>query len=242
MALAFLTNVNKEVACVAAFDPNGSSSVKLGSGIGEGEGKAERITTPGGKEITCSKNIHVYKLTKVARNTTEDTRKQIEALKSLHASTVSTLSAIKDEGALGEAVDAAKEAVKDAKARTGYDRLSETVDAAARGLAESVEREVKGRDFAQGLADDITDARHNDAIGDYAKFKGKEMQGEAELWTDEGRKAGRWSQGREDVTVWIDWFKDNGCELRRGNVEVDISKYGMFHMLNTAHLPRSKKL
>ena len=96
-------------------------------------------------------------------------------------STVSTLKTIKDDGALGSTVTLARESLSQAKSSTGYDSLSSSVDAAAHQLAESVKQEMEGSKAAQEIADEVKEAKHDKAIGDYAKYKGKEMQGEAEL-------------------------------------------------------------
>ncbi|GMH55379.1 hypothetical protein TrRE_jg13600, partial [Triparma retinervis] len=157
MALSFFTSVNKDVVCVAAFDPNGSDPVKPGSGLSDSSDTqtTSRVKTVDGREITASKNIHVYKLTKGTESTQANTRAQIEALKSLHASTVSTLKTIKDDGALGSTVTLARESLSQAKSSTGYDSLSSSVDAAAHQLAESVKQEMEGSKAAQEIADEV---------------------------------------------------------------------------------------
>jgi hypothetical protein len=46
------------------------------------------------------------------------------------------------------------------------------------------------------------------------------MQGEAALVSDEGATLGTWSQSREDVTMWVDYFSNNNLKLKRDNVNV----------------------
>ena len=121
------------------------------------------------------------------------------------------------------AVETARKRLDDAKVATDWEAKSKTVDDAARKLADSVRRDVVAAEFSEDLVGQVAGVHHDSAIGDYAKYKGKEMQGFASLVSDASVRIGKWSQTREDVNLWVDCLdRHGGARVSSKNTKVFI--------------------
>ena len=72
--------------------------------------------------------------------------------------------------------------------------------------------------------DSVVAAGHDKSLAEYAKYKGREMQGVAKYVDDENREVGTWSQNREDVNIIIDCKTLNMKSVERNSLSVVFTK------------------
>ena len=219
-ALPFLSSLCPTTSCVSAYDPNGSNPVTLGSGLGS-DAPTATVETKDGGAITTSRLIHVYALTKV-----DDAVSGLALVKSLdgmRAAAAKGLEEAKKTALRG--VEDARRDLLEAKALTGYDVLGTGVDDAARSLKDTIKEQIQEAEklrTAQDTMNEVVGAGHGGALADYAKYKGKEMQGSAALYSDEGVEVGTWEQTREDVT--LTFVLSNVKDAKIGAIDAKIGK------------------
>ncbi|GMH71922.1 hypothetical protein TL16_g05780 [Triparma laevis f. inornata] len=222
MALDFFNSVVDDVVCVAAYDPNVEAEVKLGTGLKE-DAPTTTIDTPIGK-IKSSTNVHVYKLTKVKKTSTHKTLQQLNTLSLLQDESTKALKEIqtmREKG--GRTVEGIKKEVIHLKEASNIEELGKEVDAAATRLGEMALEEHKTAQ-AQETMDSVVAAGHDKSLAEYAKYKGREMQGVAKFVDDENREVGTWSQNREDVNIIIDCKTLNMKSVERNSLSVVFTK------------------
>ena len=80
---------------------------------------------------------------------------------------------------------------------------------------------------AQETMDSVVAAGHDKSLAEYAKYKGREMQGTAKFIDSEGGEVGTWSQNREDVNIVIDCEGLGMKRFDKDSVGVEFDKKGV---------------